>query len=92
MGGWVSGRITPRDVRLWALSDLPHMRTILVTLFGLLLVFVAAGFMLPALAKMHIQSIPSEVVMLYTLGVVLAVTGLAVVGFALAKKFRSSRT
>ena len=52
------------------------MRKLITVLVGLFSVFIAAGLILPALAKVReYGAMPSEVVGFYTLGIVLGVVG-----------------
>ena len=63
------------------------MKRIITVLIGLCGVFVAVGLILPALAKVReYGSMPSEVVGLYTLGVVLAVAGIGTAVFGLRRR------
>ena len=63
------------------------MKRIITVLIGLCGVFVAVGLILPALAKAReYGSMPSEVVGLYTLGVVLAVAGIGTAAFGLTRR------
>lgn len=58
--------------------------TILVGLFG---VFMAAGLILPALAKVRdYGSMPADVVGFYTLGIVLAIFSLSAAVFGLRRR------
>ncbi|MBI3413800.1 MAG: hypothetical protein HY043_00550 [Verrucomicrobia bacterium] len=63
------------------------MKRRITILIGLLGVFVAVGLILPALAKVRdYGSMPSDVVVFYTLGVVLAIAGIGTAVFGLRKR------
>jgi hypothetical protein len=63
------------------------MKRIIIVLAGLLGIFVAAGLILPALAKARdFGSMPSDVVGFYTLGIVLAVSGVGTAVFGLVRR------
>ena len=65
------------------------MKTPLALTAGLLCVFIAAGLILPALAKVRdFGSMPAEVVGFYTLGILLAVAGTGVVALAAVARVR----
>lgn len=65
------------------------MKTFLAVAAGLLCVLIAAGLILPALAKVRdFGSMPAEVVGFYTLGILLAVAGTGVVALATAARAR----
>jgi vacuolar-type H+-ATPase subunit I/STV1 len=62
------------------------MKKTFTIVFGLLSVFIGAGLILPALAKVRdYGAMPREVVGLYTLGIVLALAGISTAAFGLIK-------
>lgn len=66
------------------------MKRIITILIGLFGVFIGAGLIMPALAKVRdYGSMPGEVVGFYTIGVVLAVAGAGTAVFGLARRGKS---
>jgi len=63
------------------------MKRIVVVVTGLICLFLGAGLILPALAKVRdFGAMPSEVIGLYTLGVVLSLAGISAVGLSFRRR------
>ncbi|MHC1766433.1 MAG: hypothetical protein AB9869_19385 [Verrucomicrobiia bacterium] len=63
------------------------MKRIIAVVTGLLCLFVAAGLILPALAKVReFGAMPSEIIGFYTLGVVLTLAGIGTVALSFRKR------
>ena len=63
------------------------MKRMAVVLTGLLCLFLGAGLIMPALAKVRdYGSMPSEVVGFYTLGIVLTIAGFSAVALSFRRR------
>ena len=63
------------------------MKRIITIVIGLFAAFMGVGLILPALAKARDQgAMPNEVIVYYTLGIVLAIAGFSTVVLALSRR------